>query len=279
MVSIRADIPDILSEALKKHLNEHAPRTINDVVKDALESYLEDYSNALYQVSTAGALVEGIYHGATSTGKLLEHGDFGLGTFESLDGEMIVLDGRVYRARGDGSVEQVSLDLTTPFAVVTQFRSVNTITLENCNSLKVLQAQFDNMRNSSNYFYALRVTGMFDKMHLRAVCKTKEGVPLVQAAAVQPEFNYTNIEGTLVGFWSPAYAKSLVIPGYHMHFLSKEHNKGGHLLDCSGKNLRCEIQRKIGFTTALSAEADFSQADLSRDPSKDLEKAETKSSH
>ena len=39
-----------------------------------------------YQVSTAGALVEGVYQGAVSVGTVREHGDFGLGTFEDLDG-------------------------------------------------------------------------------------------------------------------------------------------------------------------------------------------------
>ncbi len=72
-----------------------APR--DHLVERALAEYLGVDHHTLYQVSTAGALVEGVYQGAVTVGMVREHGDFGLGTFEDLDGEMIVLDGHVYR--------------------------------------------------------------------------------------------------------------------------------------------------------------------------------------
>jgi acetolactate decarboxylase len=53
---------------------------------------------------------------------LLEHGDFGLGTFENLDGEMVILDGAIYQVRGDGSVKHREDDFQIPFAVVTRFQ-------------------------------------------------------------------------------------------------------------------------------------------------------------
>ena len=58
----------------------------------------------MYQISTSTALVEGVDDGAVSSGFLLAQGDFGLGTFENLDGEMVILDGIIYQVRGDGSV-------------------------------------------------------------------------------------------------------------------------------------------------------------------------------
>ena len=54
-------------------------------------------THTLYQVSTAIALVEGIYQGAVRVGTLREHGDLGLGTFENLDGEMIIVDGHFFQ--------------------------------------------------------------------------------------------------------------------------------------------------------------------------------------
>jgi acetolactate decarboxylase len=78
----------------------------------------------------------------------------------------------------------------------------------------------------------------------------------------------------MVGFWSPEYAKSLNVPGYHLHFLSVEHQKGGHVLACSGKNLSLELQREISFSVVLPENEEFLQADLRRDPSADLAKAE-----
>jgi acetolactate decarboxylase len=109
----------------------------------------------------------------------------------------------------------------------------------------------------------------------RAMCKTAEGVPLVVAAAHQPEFTYENLAGTLVGFWTPEYAKTVNIPGYHLHFLSHDHQRGGHLLQCRGRQLRLQIQREGVLSIAMPETEDFLKADLRQDPSADLERAET----
>jgi acetolactate decarboxylase len=107
------------------------------------------------------------------------------------------------------------------------------------------------------------------------MCKTEEGVPLLKAAAVQPEFEFHNIPGTLVGFWTPQYAKNLNVPGYHLHFLSKDHTSGGHLLQCRGKQLHLQIQREGNYRIAFPENKDFINADLQKDPSDDLAKAES----
>jgi acetolactate decarboxylase len=274
MPKIATEIPQTLFNALSKYLNQHSSQSLDDVVSHALKMYLEANSDILYQVSTSAALVEGVYRGAITVGALLEHGDLGLGTFEDLDGEMIVLDGEVFQARADGSVERVNADVKTPFAVVTQFTPTERLVDVICPSYEHLERELDRMRASENLFYALRITGVFDQVHVRAMCKTEEGVPLVRAAAVQPEFHYEQIAGTLVGFWSPQYAKALNVPGYHLHFLSKEHLKGGHLLGCAGRNLRLELQREIGLTAVLPENQEFLQADLTHDPAADLNKAE-----
>ena len=154
---------------------------------------------------------------------LREHGDLGLGTFEGLDGEMVVVDGHFFQVRSDGSVREVQDSVLIPFAAVTAFSPDQSITLENCPDLSYLTSQFDGLRQSDNFFFALRVDGQFDYIHARAMRRTKEGIPLVQAAAVQPEFEFSNISGTLVGFWTPEYApKSLNVPGYHLHFISAD---------------------------------------------------------
>ena len=105
-------------------------------------------------------------------------------------------------------------------------------------------------------------TGISNYVHTRAMCRTKEGVPLVQAAAVQPEFEFHDMSGTLVGFWTPEYAKTLNVPGYHLHFLSADRTRGGHLLQCRGSNLRLQIQREGDYRLALPETEDFLKADL-----------------
>jgi acetolactate decarboxylase len=230
--------------------------------------------HTLYQVSTATALVEGIYQGAVQVAALREHGDLGLGTFESLDGEMVVVDGHFFQVHSDGSVKEVQDNVLSPFAAVTAFSPDKSITLENCPDLSYLTSRFDALRQSDNFFFALRVDGTFDYIHARAMRRTREAVPLVQAAAVQPEFEFKNILGTLVGFWTPEYAKALNVPGYHLHFISADRTRGGHLLQCRGKNLSLQIQSEGDYHVVLPQTNDFVKANLRRDPTADLAKAE-----
>jgi acetolactate decarboxylase len=230
--------------------------------------------HTLYQVSTATALVEGIYQGAVRVGTLREHGDLGLGTFGDLDGEMVIVDGQFFQVRCDGSVREVNDDVLSPFAAITHFAPDPSVKLDRCPDMSHLTSRFDSLRHSDNVFFALRVDGKFDYVHLRAMCRTGGGMPLVQAAAVQPEFEFRDVSGTLVGFWTPEYAKSFNVPGYHLHFISDDRTRGGHLLQCSGANLRLQLQREGEYRIALPETEDFLKADLRRDPTADLAQAE-----
>ena len=209
-----------------------------------------------------------------AVGDLRKHGNLGLGTFENLDGEMVIVDGHFFQVRSDGSVGEVRDDVLSPFATVTDFTPDASSTLADCPDLAHLTALFDTLRQSDNVFFALRVDGKFDYIHTRAMRRTQEGVPLLEAAAVQPEFEFRKIQGTLVGFWTPEYARTLNVPGYHLHFISADRAHGGHLLQCRGSNLRLQIQLEGNFHIALPETQDFLKADLKRDPTKALAQAE-----
>ena len=274
MPHIDTELPQELFQELSNYLKLQPGQTQQQVLSQALKMYLHAKAEHLFQISTATALVAGIYGRALSVGDLLQYGNLGLGTFENLDGEMIVADGVAYQARADGSVERASHEQMTPFAVVSQFITTRKLTNVDCTSMEDLEQSLDSLRNSDNQFCALRITGEFDSLHLRAVGKTQPGVRLVQAAAVQAEFHLEKTSRVLVGFWSPLWAKTLNVPGYHLHFISRDESKGGHLLDLSGKDLCLEISCKTGFTTLLPQDAHFNQADLNKDPSDELAKAE-----
>jgi acetolactate decarboxylase len=244
------------------------------IIRAALAEYLEIEHSTLFQVSTSGALVEGIYKGAVSIGNLREHGDFGLGTFEGLDGEMIALDGRFFQVRSDGSVHAAADSDLSPFAAVTHFRVENSIEVAQSPDLASLLVRLDGLRESDNIFYAIRIDGSFPFMHTRAMCKSEEGTPLIVAAAHQPEFKMRDVTGTLVGFWSPQYVKTLEVPGYHLHFITADRTAGGHLMECCGRALRVRIEQVRDLRLALPANREFLQADLTRDPAGDLDQAE-----
>ena len=71
------------------------------------ELHAEHAPHVLFQASTIGALLDGAYDGDVTFAELAEHGDLGLGTLDALDGEMIALDGRFYRADVDGGIHPV----------------------------------------------------------------------------------------------------------------------------------------------------------------------------
>jgi acetolactate decarboxylase len=266
-----------ISKSLQSALETLSRETgvpISQLVADTLSHGLGIPLHTLFQVSTSGALVEGVYQSAVSSNLLLHYGDFGIGTFENLDGEMVVIDGEIYQVRSDGKVSKIVEDVGTPFAVVTHFVADQDQTIENAPSFRDLTKTCDRYRDSDNLFYAFRIDGHFENVHTRAMRETLDGLPLAKAAAIQPEFDFTDVDGTLVGIWAPQFSSALNIAGYHFHFLSEDRTKGGHLLECSGGNLRVRVERLNDFHLSLPESEEFLRADLTKDPSKDLAYAE-----
>jgi acetolactate decarboxylase len=262
-----------LQSALEK-LSKETGEPISQLVSGTLSRCLGILLHTLFQVSTSGALVQGVYERAVSSNLLLNYGDFGLGTFENLDGEMVVLDGAIYQVRSDGKVTKIEKDVGTPFAVVTHFVADQDQMIENASSFKDLTKICDRYRDSDNLFYAFRIDGHFGHVHTRAMRETLEELPLAKAAAIQPEFEFTGVDGTLVGIWAPQFSSALNIAGYHFHFLSEDRSKGGHLLECSGKHLRIRVERLNDFHLSLPESEEFLRADLTKDTSTDLAYAE-----
>jgi acetolactate decarboxylase len=266
-----------ISKSLQNRLDKLSKETgqpISYLIASALSRCFDLPQHTLFQISTSGALVQGVYERAMSSRFLLNYGDFGLGTFENLDGEMVVLDGAIYQVRSDGKVLNIIDDVGTPFAVVTRFIADQDQTIESASSFEELTKICDQYRDSDNLFYAFRIDGHFAHIHTRAMQATLDGLPLAQAAAIQPEFEFTDVEGTLVGIWAPQFSSALNIAGHHFHFLSEDRTKGGHLLECSGKNLRIRVERLNDFHLSLPESEEFLRADLTEDPSQDLAYAE-----
>jgi acetolactate decarboxylase len=228
--------------------------------------------STLYQISTSGALVEGVYSGSVRSSVLLEHGDFGLGTFEDLDGEMVILEGEIYQVAD--RVRHRTDDFLVPFASITHFRARSSFEIDNVARLKGIELACDQQRFSENLFYALRLDGIFETIHARAVHTVPQNTRLLDAAKTQLEFHVENVEGTLVGFWSPRYSSSFSVPGYHLHFISKDRTKGGHLLDCSAPKLKAGIQVLSEYDIRLPDSGPFLTTNLSKDPASDLAKTE-----
>jgi acetolactate decarboxylase len=270
---VHSHLSDSLYNALERHC-QHTGETIDHVVQRALAGVLDIEHHTIYQVSTATALVQGVYQGCVTVGDLKNHGDFGLGTYDALDGEGLMLDGRIWQALSDGRVVEPPDSATAPFWVCTEFEADQTVTLASVNSWDHLLSQLDALRSSENLFVAFRIDGVFDTIDYRVACKTEHGVDLVTATSHQAEFSFKNCQGTLMGFWSPSFARTFNIPGYHLHLLSADHQHGGHVLGIEAHDLTVQVMRVQNVVMALPESPAFLEADLSGDPSAALHKAE-----
>jgi acetolactate decarboxylase len=271
--TITCNLPDSLYEALVERMQADK-ETCDHVVSLALSQCLGKPIHTLFQVSTSAALVEGLYQGAVRVSRLLRHGDFGLGTFIDLDGEMVVLDGVCYRVSSDGNVTTAALDQLIPYAVVTRFSSEFVKRLRHSRSLVELATACNGLRESDNVFYAFRVAGRFSFVKTRVMKAVHEGTGLKAASSGQEEFSFEEQEGTLVGLWSPGFAGSFSVPGYHFHFLSADKKRGGHVLECEAVDVEIAGCVMHEMHVSLPETAEFLKADLSRDPSADLDSAE-----
>lgn len=249
-------------------------QSVSHIVRSVLAEALDVEHNAIFQVSTSGAIVQGLFEGCVSVADLRLRGDVGLGTFEDLDGEMILIDGRCYQARSDGSVVEADDDELTPFATVVNFAPDLTAAVTGIGSFDELTARIDDLRGSKNGIVSIRATGVFKTVNVRTACKTEPGVDLVAATADQALFDFSDIRGTLVGFWSPEYTKSIAIAGYHMHFISDDRAHGGHVLDLSVDDLFVELNDVNDVHLIVPQTDAFLDADFGQDHSAELDIAE-----
>ncbi len=231
----------------------------------------------LTQWSTIDTLLKGHYEGVATLGEVKQRGDFGLGTFEALDGEMVLLDGKVYQIDGRGAVHEPGDGVRTPFAAVTFFKGEIELALPAGLTLEQVQARVDAVLPSANLFYAVRVTGGFAEVRTRSVPRQEKPYRLLaEVVKTQSLFTIARTEGELVGLRCPAFSKSLNVPGYHFHYLAADRKSGGHVLGLvTGEGVRVSVAVLREFAVKLPESAAFDALDLSGDRSAELKAVES----
>jgi len=231
------------------------------------ESSAVDREGSLYQVSTITALLSGIYDGDVNVGNVAEHGDFGLGTFDGIDGEMVVYDGVVYQVRYDGNVTVAHESTGVPFASVHHFISDRNGSLGAVASYQALEEALNEDTECRNYPCAFRIHGQFKSIKVRSEPKASQPYPPLSAYITENQtfFNAADINGTLIGYRFPEYFSNINVSGYHFHFLSDERTFGGHVLELSLDQALLERDLLPYFELALPRTAAFSESNLSSD--------------
>lgn len=231
--------------------------------------------HAVFQTSLIGALLDGVYEGDITVGEILGHGDFGLGTFNSLDGEMIIVDSLCYRLGAHGVASPASMEEFVPFAVVTDFIPDIAFDMPGPATRADLTERLDDAIPSANYLYAARIGGRFEMIKIRNVAKQVPPYrPLAEVTDGEPVQELTDVSGVMVGFQTPAYERGIGVPGGHLHFIDDARETGGHVLDFAAGQVTVEICIGTDLTIRLPTTREFERADL--DPP-DLDQQVTRS--
>ena len=197
----------------------------------------------LYQVSTLQALIVGEYDGVITAGELKAHGDTGLGTFDALDGEMIVIDSKVYKAQADGKVSEVKNSETIPFANVAFIDDTEKIKLSFDGGYEGLKAELDKLFEECNMPMVFLIEGEFTGITYRSVPEQEKPYPnLTEVVEHQSVFEDEKIKGAIVGFRFPELMGEMNAVGYHLHFISDNRKKGGHLLDVESGEVKISAE-------------------------------------
>lgn len=217
--------------------------------------------DSIYEVSALSVLKAGVYDGQVTVKELKTHGGFGLGTYEGLDGEMVVLDGVVYRIGVDGVPEVPADTMLVPWASVTKFSDELDGSASAKATMADLTAYLDTLIPTKNTFYAVRIHGEFASVKARSEPRqSKPYQPLAQVLQGQKIFPLTNVTGTLVGIRSPEYTDGVNQPGYHFHFITDDRKAGGHVLDLSLKSGTIQIDQDRDLQMALPDSKEFDDA-------------------
>jgi acetolactate decarboxylase len=240
-------------------LDERWIRSLHVESMRRAELHEEREPHVLFQASTIGALLDGAFDGDLSFRELAEHGDLGLGTLNHLDGEMVAIDGEFFRADVEGTVTPIDPEERTPFAVVTSFEpTVEERLPDEPLAHEELLARLDELVPTGVSSCAIRLDGRFELVRARSVPRQKPPYrPLTEVVAEQHVFELHAVEGTMLGFRFPAYVEGIEVAGYHLHFISADRSRGGHVLDSSSRGLRVRLDPSNDLHVELPPRVDL----------------------
>lgn len=220
-------------------------------------------------------LTAGLFDGFVPLATVAASGGIGLGTFHGLDGEMVLLDGGVFRIGTDGAAHPVEGDATTPFAVAGRFEAPTRFEIGGCEGWAALEAMLDARLANRNRPAVVRIDGRFARMTARSVPGQTHPYPsLGEVAAQQTVFDLQAFEGSMVGFRFPAYLQAIDVAGYHLHAIDRDRTVGGHVLDVVIEQATVTIESAARFEVVLPDDEAFREAALVADTHAEVQKAE-----
>ena len=235
--------------------------------------------NKMYQVSTLQALALGYSKAVITVEELLREGDTGLGTFEDVNGEMILMDGHCYRADQEGNVTLVPQETGVPFAAVAKLYGEQEFELKDMPDITSVREELTRKieeRFGLNSMHVVRIDGVFEKVDARSEAPYRSHhVTLKEMLGkTQKAFIFENIRGSLIGVYFPDYMDGINMPGWHLHFLSEDRSKGGHVFDVSVREGAAKVDKITNIYINLPKEAAFDTYSLKQDLQDEIKSVE-----
>ena len=230
----------------------------------------------LYSAGYASAFIGGLYDAWYPYKKLHQHGNFGLGAPAKLDGELMMLNGKLYKTEYTGKTVPIDDAGKTPYAVVCFFHAAKIYKPAGELTKAALFKYLDSVLTNQNGIYAIHITGKFKYAKTRAFepVQQKPYVPLAAMLNKQHFFEFNTIKGDLIGYKLPLYMEGAHITGYHFHFLSADKTSGGHIIDVIADDVTIEVDMLNSYTMELPPTADFRNFDFKKDRKEEIKSVE-----
>lgn len=235
--------------------------------------------NRMFQVSTLQALMLGYSKPVITVAELLKQGNTGLGTFEDVDGEMIVLDGICYRATENGKVLVAEDERGVPFSAVCNMAQTTPLALGAFGDADSLKAELNNIIESwfgLNSMHIVRIDGEFELIDARSESGYKSIHVSLKSilGKTQKAFQFENIRGSLVCVYFPDYMDGINASGWHLHFISEDRTKGGHVFEIKMKKGAARFAKVNTIELKLPDEPVFDTYALKEAPEDEIKAVE-----
>ena len=233
----------------------------------------------MFQVSTLQALAMGYTRTVISVEELLKHGDTGLGTYEDVNGEMILVDGHPYRADETGAIEEVSMDTGVPFCAVSILQGNREFGFSGIDNIDKLKTMLDLKIEEDfglNSMHMARIDGHFSSISARSEAPYhSQHITLKEMLSkTQKEFFFSDIRGTLICVYFPDYMDGINAPGWHLHFVSEDRKLGGHVFDLSLEEGRVLLDKITQIEIKLPEDAAFDTYSLKEASQSEIKEVE-----
>lgn len=232
--------------------------------------------NHLFTAGVGAGIIGGLYDGTFPCNQLKQHGNFGLGAPDKLDGELVIFQGKTYQTQSTGKTFVVNDKQTACFAMVNFFQADKKFTVSNTMNKEALFHFLDSVLTNVNGLYAIHISGKFSFVKTRAFPPVKEHdhTPLASMLNLQNFFEFNSTQGDLIGYRLPYFMDNTNISGYHFHFLNTQKDAGGHIIDVKAENITIEIDQLDSYTIQVPSTSDFEHFNFKKNREEEIKSVE-----